>query len=338
MGTSRPLSWLRFGPMPTSEGVGSGGIDDVFRFLSWNVRYFSHHTRGLASTEANLKRISTAIADMDPQPDIIALQEIDDLSVRSQISRARRWRSHEPASNFDRFVHQLNHHSSAVGGHVYQAQFYPAQGHVGRLPLYSTGLAILFRNTLEQLDHNGDAPHDITHRRLQKLSKIKQKRICAWARFRDEGGRTFDVFNTHLSLPAFLQRHNGPTGKRFGEAENQVREADAILEFMTERGATTDGGILAGDFNAVPGSRVYRQFTGEASLKDAHASVLGASPEELAGFPSAGFMRLRYRLDHIFTRGDVSFSCFDGTEPFGKDHPLAGLSDHMPLVGRFHIG
>jgi len=310
----------------------------MLRLISWNVRYFAHATRGITSTDGNLRRIASVLATMDPQPDIIALQEIDDVSVRSVVGRARgRARRGEPVSNFDRFLEQLNRQSLEAGGHYYQAQFYPAQGHTRNLPLYSTGLAMLYRSTLEHVDHNGHEPVDITHRRIARLARMKQKRICAWSRFKNESGEVFDIFNTHLSLPAFLQRTSGETGGRFGEADNQMHEIDAVLGCIDSHG-DLERTVLVGDFNAVPGSRVYNRVLEASGLRDAHADWLGAPPTEMMALPSAGFMNLRYRLDHIFSGPNVDFLDFHATAPYGKGHPWRALSDHAPLVGRFKLG
>ena len=307
----------------------------MYTFVSWNVRYFAHATRGITSTERTLRGIADALVTL--QPDVIALQEIDDYSVRSSIGRARRrLRAGVPLSQLDRFMACLNDRSLAAGGHLYQAQFYPAQGHSRRLPLYSTGLAIVYRNTLEQVDHNGASPADITHRRIRQLARLKQKRICAWSRFRAETGQEFDLFNTHLSLPAFFKRPRNQTGKRFGEGSNQLREIDNVLAYAHEMGEQNTT-ILAGDFNATPGSQVYNRIVQSGHLRDAHAAHLGMEPQELAGMASAGFLNLRYRLDHIFSGPEVQFESFEDTQPYGRRHPLRRLSDHSPLVCRFTL-
>ena len=46
------------------------------RILSYNVRYFGHATRGLASTGAAMRRIAEAIAALEPSPGIVCLQEV----------------------------------------------------------------------------------------------------------------------------------------------------------------------------------------------------------------------------------------------------------------------
>src|SRR5258708_24863258 len=47
------------------------------RILSYNVRYFGHGTRGLASTRQAMGRIAQAIAELDPLPAIVCLQEVE---------------------------------------------------------------------------------------------------------------------------------------------------------------------------------------------------------------------------------------------------------------------
>ena len=162
---------------------------------------------------------------------------------------------------------------------------------------------------------------------------MKQKRICAWGRFRD-GELEFDVFNTHLSLPAFLQRASGPTGGRFGESDNQVREIESLLDFVS-RTSGFDSTVLVGDFNALPGSRVYAMVA--ERLRDAHATHIGAPPDRMVHMHSAGFMNLRYRLDHVFAGRRIQFHDFHDTAPYGRTHPWVALTDHSPLVGRFSV-
>ena len=309
------------------------------QLLSWNVRYFSHHLRGISSTERNLQLAAQAIASFEPQPDVLALQEIDNHSIRSNVNRFGRQNgpNGESPPQIVRFLEHLNRASVARGGHEYEAMFFKAHGHDAILSLYSTGLAILHRKGLRVVEDNVSSPHEITYRRIQRLARIKQKRICAWCRFADEAGHSFDLFNTHLSLPAFLQRANPETRRRFGEADNQLYEIQAVLDFIHER-ANLDRAVLVGDFNAVPGSRVYNHVIGGATrFRDAFATHFAISPDELRGIPSAGFMRMRFRLDHVFAGPKLNFVEFPHTLPFSRAHPLRGLSDHVPIMGTFTV-
>jgi endonuclease/exonuclease/phosphatase family metal-dependent hydrolase len=300
------------------------------RVITWNIRYFSHAVGGVTSLDTTIRSVAKALASLQPQADVVALQEIDTVSLRAVGGRYHhRKRRGEAISNFDRFVAHLNSEISANGGTKYQARFFPAQGHSKEFPLYSTGLALLFKEDIACISHNSQNPHEITHRRIKRLARFKQKRICAWARLKPPNGEKFDIFNTHLSLPAFLRPGRGPTGWGFGEADNQLIEADNVLNFIAKTG-DLNRSLLVGDFNAVPGSRVYNRLT--KTLIDAHADHLGRPGHELQTFPTGGFWKFRYRLDHIFRGVNLSTTDFKGTYPLDKYHPWKGLSDHTPLI------
>src|SRR4029077_20829153 len=110
--------------------------------------------------------------------------------------------------------------------------------------------------------HNAEMPHDITHRRMHPVRKLKQTRICAHLRFRHRTQRSvgpIDVFNTHLSLPSTLSRAFWTEPRRLGWGPNQVEEARNLVEFVEhERGS--DRFVVCGDFNALPGSPVYEKL------------------------------------------------------------------------------
>ena len=44
------------------------------RVMTYNVRYFGHGTRGLASTATAMERIAAAVASLDPLADVICFQ------------------------------------------------------------------------------------------------------------------------------------------------------------------------------------------------------------------------------------------------------------------------
>ena len=56
------------------------------RVVTYNVRYFGHGTRGLASTAKAMKRIAGALVALDPLPDIVCLQEVETESFRSTVA------------------------------------------------------------------------------------------------------------------------------------------------------------------------------------------------------------------------------------------------------------
>ena len=155
-------------------------------------------------------------------------------------------------------------------------------------------------------------------------------------RVRSPGGTCIDVFNTHLSLPAFFARAQGPTGGRFGEAPNQMREAEALVQFLCSTGDLRYA-VLAGDFNARPGSHVYRTILRATPLRDAIAEALSVGHDQINGLPTAGFGRRRFRLDHVFVGPGLAVECAVLAGGYSRRNPFWGLSDHVPLWVRLRV-
>ena len=61
------------------------------RLVSYNVRYFGHALKGLASTATSKQDIADAISNLTPMADVIALQEVETKSIRSSAA-------HRPSS------------------------------------------------------------------------------------------------------------------------------------------------------------------------------------------------------------------------------------------------
>ena len=305
------------------------------RILSYNVRYFGHATRGLASTRRAMERIAEAIASIDPPCDLVCLQEVETASIRSSLAHPH---EKDGQTQLGRFVEMLDKELVLRGvREPYEAYYFPAHKYrVSRaLPFYTTGLAVLARAGLTVHHHNAGEPHDITHRHLHPVKGLKQTRICAHVRVRSEAGETLDIFNTHLSLPSTMSREFWVRERRMGYGPNQLGEARNLLRFV-EQEKKSDAFVLVGDFNALPGSPVYRYMVGEAQLTDPFAKLHRMNEDELRHWPTAGFMRLRMHLDHVFVGPGVEWLDFDGSAPFGdKASPFHRLSDHMPLIGRF---
>jgi endonuclease/exonuclease/phosphatase family metal-dependent hydrolase len=307
------------------------------RILSYNVRYFGHATRGLASTAAAMRRIAEAIASLAPMPTIVCLQEVETRSIRSTVAHRG------TATQLERFAGMF---SAAVSElrkpDAYDAYYFPAHAYrlSARTHVYTTGLAILAHANFAVDHHNAEMPHDITHRRLHPIRRFKQTRICAHARFRDRrvgGMGPIDVFNTHLSLPSTLTREFWTEPQRLGWGPNQLEEARNLVQFV-ERERQSDRFVVVGDFNALPGSPVYRYLVEEQGWTDAFAERYRMSVRELAQWPTAGFLNLRMHLDHVFTGPGLKWLDFDGTHPYGdRTAAFHGLSDHMPMVARCRV-
>jgi endonuclease/exonuclease/phosphatase family metal-dependent hydrolase len=318
-------------------------VTSSLRILSYNVRYFGHATRGLASTRTAMHRIARAIATLRPVPAIVCLQEVETRSLRSTVVHPGE------ETQLERFMAMLATELEAAGVRgedaAYEAYYFPA--HVYRLSarthVYTTGLAILAHSNFVVDHHNAETPHDITHRahaRLHAVRRFKQTRICAHVRFRDRKQRShrpIEIFNTHLSLPSTWAREFWTLPKRLGWGVNQLEEARNLARFV-ERERESDRFVVVGDFNALPGSPVYKHLVDEQGWVDAFAQHGGLSTDELQGWPTAGFMRMRMHLDHVFTGPGLRWLDFDATHPFGdRTAPFHGLSDHVPMVARCRL-
>jgi endonuclease/exonuclease/phosphatase family metal-dependent hydrolase len=303
------------------------------RILSYNVRYFGHSTRGLASTQTSMRRIAEAIALLRPLPAIVCLQEVETRSIRSTLAHP-----HEK-TQLERFMEMLSEALERAGApDAYDAYYFPAHAYrlAANTHAYTTGLAVLAHADFAVDYHNAEMPHDITHRRLHAVRRLKQTRICAHVRFRHRAGviRPIEVFNTHLSLPSTFTREFWTKPRRLGWGPNQLEEARNLAKFV-ERERSSDRFVVVGDFNALPGSPVYRFLVEEQGWVDAFAQRYRLSENDLVSWPTAGFMRMRMHLDHVFAGGGLRWLDFDGTHPFGdRSAPFHGLSDHVPMVAR----
>src|SRR5262249_18534411 len=153
---------------------------------------------------AAFERIAGSLARLEPTPDIVCLQEVETQSLRSTtINRAL----HADETQLDRIMTEL-HAALALAGKPdkYTAYYFPAHTYrlTAKTNIYTTGLAVIARDTFHIAHHNAGKPHDITHR--QRVKNLKQTRICAHVSLEHDDGYAFDIFNTHLSLPSMFSR------------------------------------------------------------------------------------------------------------------------------------
>ena len=121
-----------------------------------------------------------------------------------------------------------------------------------------------------------------------------------------------------------------------GHGPNQLKEAEALRAFIHERSAG-EPFVLCGDFNSPPGSPVFNYLV-ESGLRSAQVELGQVDPARSEPFPTAGFLHLRMHLDHLFSGGGVSWLDLEDTHPFdAAQNRFKGLSDHVPLVGRFRL-
>src|SRR5438128_406113 len=79
---------------------------EPLRILSYNVRYFGHSLRGLASTRTGKRSIARGIASLAPLPHILCLQEVETSSLRSTLA----FRPAKPEeTQLESFMAELEH-------------------------------------------------------------------------------------------------------------------------------------------------------------------------------------------------------------------------------------
>src|SRR4051812_33332691 len=96
------------------------------RVVTYNVRYFGHGTRGLASTGKAMKRIAKALAELEPRADVICLQEVETASFRSTVAN----RKGDGETQLVTLM-QLLHRALHVAGKrdAYEAYYFPAHAY-----------------------------------------------------------------------------------------------------------------------------------------------------------------------------------------------------------------
>src|SRR3989441_845662 len=309
---------------------------EPLRILSYNVRYFGHSLRGLASTRRGKRSIARGIASLAPLPHILCLQEVETSSLRSTLA----FRPAKPEeTQLESFMAELEHAFEELDRPFpYEAFYFRAHANrIGSRALSTMGLAMVVDTTRLRVEHhNALEPHPITHHHVQRFKDRKQARICAHLRVVDRNGCGLHVFNTHLSLPTPFAKQFWTGTDRMGYGVNQLHEARTLAEFV-RRQSNGDPLVVCGDFNSPPGSPVYKFLTEEAGLTGVQ-NALGQIRGRPREFPTAGFLSLRMHLDHLFCNAKVRWLDLDGTLPFGdRRNPFHGKSDHVPLIGRFEI-
>lgn len=307
------------------------------RIVSYNVRYFGHALKGLASTAGSKQGIADAIAALTPLADVVALQEVETKSIRSTAAHRG---GHPTETQLEAFMRHLGASMQRRGVPMsYRAFYFPAHVYgVGPLKVYTTGLAILVNQlTVNVLKGNSDQPFDITHRTERTIRRIKQTRIAAHLHLEDVKGHAFHLFNTHLSLPTPWAKEFWSQKVKMGHGRNQLLEATAVSEYA-QHASQGEPYLIVGDFNSAPATPVYRLLTEDSKLLGAQEVLRQIDARRPDSFSTAGFMKLRMHLDHVFGR-KVEFADLVDTHAFGDEASrFHGLSDHVPLITRFEPG
>ncbi len=304
------------------------------RIVSYNVRYFAHALKGLATSRRSMDGIAHQLGQLQPLADVVCLQEVETRSLRSTVAFRKAGRT-----QLEAFMEALaEEFPKGPESCPYEAYYFPAHSYrLRRTAIYTTGLAVLVnRDRLTVRGHNVGAPHAITHHRVARLKEAKQSRICAHVRLEAPSGGALHIFNTHLSLPTPFARSFWSAREKMGFGLNQLAEARTLAAHVQAL-AGSEPFVVCGDFNSSPASPVYRYLTGEAGWGGAQETLKQIDARARRGFPTAGFFRLRMHLDHLFGGNGIRWVDLDGTAPFGGG-PFRGLSDHIPLIARFQVG
>jgi hypothetical protein len=109
------------------------------RIVSYNVRYFGHALRGLATTRTSLERIAQRLASLTPLADLICLQEVETRSLRSTLAfRGTRTQLEAFMASFE--------HAFARASLVFPYDAFHFRAHTYQFrstTLYTTGLAVI---------------------------------------------------------------------------------------------------------------------------------------------------------------------------------------------------
>src|SRR5687768_741524 len=139
-----------------------------YRIVSYNVRYFGHALRGLASTRGSKRAIAHQLASLEPLPDIVCLQEVETISLRSRIAHSV---TNGQQTQLEAFMAELEGRFRDAGRAFPFEAFYFRAHHYGleRAPIYTTGLAVIVNSeTFQVAGHNCASPEHITHHHVER--------------------------------------------------------------------------------------------------------------------------------------------------------------------------
>src|SRR5438309_756924 len=259
---------------------------EPLRILSYNIRYFGHALRGLASTRMGKRAIARGIASLSPLPQIVCLQEVETSSLRSTLA----FRPTNPEeTQLESFMAELERAFEELDRPFpYQAFYFRAHANrIGTRAISTMGLAVVVDTARLRVEHhNALEPHPITHHHVRRFRDRKQARICAHRRVADRGGRALHLFNTHLSLPTPFAKEFWTGTERMGFGVNQLHEARTLAEFVPRQSNGEALGVC-GALNSPPRAPLYKLPPAEAGLRGVH-NALGQTRGHRRDSPTSG--------------------------------------------------
>src|SRR5437879_11430477 len=151
---------------------------EPLRILSYNVRYFGHALRGLASTRMGKRSIARGLASLTPLPHIVCLQEVETSSLRSTLA----FRPTNPEeTQLESFMAELERAFEELDRPFpYEAFYFRAHANrIGTRAISTMGLAVVVDTTRLRVEHhNALEPHPITHHHVRRFRDRKPARLC----------------------------------------------------------------------------------------------------------------------------------------------------------------
>ena len=193
--------------------------------MTYNVRYFGHPTRGLASTGAAFSRIARSIAALDPTPDLVCLQEVETRSIRVDLHQPPLAPGGDPARlGDDRAARRAR--AGGEGGPLHRVLLPRARPTASPRAPTSTPPASRSSRATRSPSATTTRASPTTSPTAARQEPQADAHLRARLASRTRAASRFDVFNTHLS-PAqrLLAASSGRATRRMGFAPNQLAEA-----------------------------------------------------------------------------------------------------------------
>ena len=308
----------------------------ALRIVSYNVRYFGHALKGLASTRGPEHRIARALAVPRPPPDVVCLQEIETISLRSRLARGR---AHQGETQLASFMAALERAFAELGkpfpydGFYFRAHanrirkvqhHHPRPRHPGEHPAAARRIAQRRLAPPHHAPPRGALPRPQAGAHLRPHPRGRPVRAPAPR-----------LQHPHLAAHPLRPRLLDPSGQDGLGPEPAPRGPDA----GRLRGAPRRGRALRGLRRLQLGARARRcsgYLTEEAGFRSAQQDLGLLDPDDAKGWPTAGFMRMRMHLDHLFFGNGVRFLDLDGSAPLRR--PARARSPGSPTTSRSSAG
>ena len=282
-----------FSPMNTSENALPVPADPslVFKVMTYNVLSFNYNEPDSAAKPSKTMRLI-----LDANPDVVLMQEGS--------ANVEDWSKIPSLAPFENEIKSR-----------YPYRFYSIEGLniMSKYPFTTQTIGEPQTNRTP-LGYKRNETSYLARAYDLQLPNGKQLRLVDF-RFQSyhlSFGKNMNVRLSPYSRPAPLERMR----RSFALRSN---DAAALRKALDDSPANL---IVCGDMNDVPSSHVYRVLRGN-DLNDAWADAGRGYAYTYNRF------NLRFRIDHVFYRGDV--------RALHAERLVGGSSDHYPLVVSFDI-